>query len=128
MTPFIPNEIILYSGDVPRSTAFWEKVLGVTATETFGDDFSFFAFDGGFMLGIQNKDEISPAPQPAWGGFEICLADTDNETVNRLYTEWKEAGIELLDEPADQGFGYTFVAVDPDGHRLRVCATDPSAG
>ena len=29
-------------------------------------------------------------------------------------------------EPTELDFGYTFVAVDPDGHRLRVCATDTS--
>ncbi len=27
-------------------------------------------------------------------------------------------------EPTELAFGYTFVATDPDGHRLRVCATD----
>lgn len=29
-------------------------------------------------------------------------------------------------KPTTLDFGYTFVAIDPDGHRLRVCATDTS--
>lgn len=38
---------------------------------------------------------------------------------------------DLIEPPAEPHvggtelpFGYTFVATDPDGHRLRVCATD----
>ncbi len=36
-------------------------------------------------------------------------------------------GIPMVLEPTVLEFGYTFVATDPDGHRLRVCATDTSS-
>ena len=35
-------------------------------------------------------------------------------------------GFPIALEPTTLDFGYTFVATDPDGHRLRVCATDTS--
>ncbi|KAE9943372.1 phenazine biosynthesis protein, partial [Escherichia coli] len=34
--------------------------------------------------------------------------------------------IPMVLPPSRLEFGYTFVALDPDGHRIRLCATDTS--
>ena len=60
------------------------------------------------------------------GGSELNLSDVEHVDVDRLYAQWKALGIPMILAPTVLEFGYTFVATDPDGHRLRVCATDTS--
>ncbi|WP_338090072.1 hypothetical protein [Pectobacterium punjabense] len=54
------------------------------------------------------------------------MSDVTPDDVDTIYQEWKELGVKFALEPINLEFGYTFVAIDPDGHRLRVCATDTS--
>ncbi|WP_409308707.1 VOC family protein [Pectobacterium sp. B1J-3] len=122
---FKPNSLILYVDDVALSTDFYAKILHSAPIEQF-EEFTVFPLGEDFILGLQAKDGIDPKPQPHFGGFEICLADVTPEEVDRLYSEWKALGLTFVLEPTHLAFGYTFVALDPDGHRLRVCATDTS--
>ena len=122
---FKPDSLILYVDDVDASTKFYSAIFGSEPLETF-DGFAVFAVNDGFTIGLQTKHDIEPAPQPAFGGFEICLSNTDRETVDRMYSDWRAKGVAIVLAPTDLPFGYTFVATDPDGHRLRVCATDTS--
>jgi len=88
--------------------------------------FSVFALSDDVTLGLQAADEIEPAAEPCVGGSELSLSDVEHIDVDRLYAHWKALGIPMILEPTVLEFGYTFVATDPDGHRLRVCATDTS--
>ncbi len=36
------------------------------------------------------------------------------------YDDWARRGLVIEQEPVTMDFGRTFVALDPDGHRLRV--------
>ena len=58
------------------------------------------------------------------------LNDTGHieEEVKRLYAEWKGRGLVFALEPTTLPFGFTFVALDPDGHRIRVIAGGGEAG
>ena len=40
--------------------------------------------------------------------------------VDATHADWKERGLPILQSPTEMDFGRTFVAGDPDGHRLRV--------
>ncbi|WP_247873415.1 VOC family protein [Burkholderia sp. LS-044] len=51
------------------------------------------------------------------------MVDDDHE-VRRLYEAWKVLGVTFEQAPMTAVFGLTFVALDPDGHRLRVCTPD----
>jgi predicted enzyme related to lactoylglutathione lyase len=42
--------------------------------------------------------------------------------VNALATAWQKKGVEIVQRPTQMDFGWTFAAVDPDGHRVRVFA------
>lgn len=120
---FRPNSLILYVDDVARSTEFYRDILKSDPIEAF-QDFCVFALNDGFVVGLQAKNAIDPRPQPDVGGFELCFSDATTEDVDSLHADWKAKGVEMVLEPTMLEFGYTFVAVDPDGHRLRVCATD----
>ncbi|KZL20126.1 Glyoxalase-like domain protein [Pseudovibrio axinellae] len=120
---FKPNSVILYVDDVEKSTEFYSDVLQSGPIERF-QEFSLFSLGEDVTLGLQFAQGIDPKPEPSFGGFELSLSDVSREKVDQVFTVWKEKGISILMEPVDLDFGYTFVAVDPDGHRLRVCATD----
>ena len=125
MTAFVPNSIILYVSDVEVSTTFYREILGHGPIKTY-PGFSVFALSDDVTLGLQAADEIEPAAEPYVGGSELSLSDVEHVDVDRLYAQWKALGIPMILEPTVLEFGYTFVATDPDGHRLRVCATDTS--
>lgn len=120
---FKPNSVILYVEDVEKSTKFYTDVLQSSPIERF-QEFSLFSLGDDVTLGLQSAQGIDPKPQPSFGGFELSLSDVSREEVDQVYSLWKEKGILIVLEPTDLDFGYTFVATDPDGHRLRVCATD----
>lgn len=120
---FRPDSLILYVSDIDVSTKFYKELLNEEPIETF-EDFSVFALSDGFVLGLQSKHAIDPKPQPSFGGMELSFGGAAREEVDVFYQDWTEKGISIAMKPTTLAFGYTFVALDPDGHRLRVCATD----
>lgn len=120
---FKPNSIILYVTDVAKSTDFYSNILKSEPIEQYSE-FSVFALSDDFILGLQAKSGIDPKPQPQFGGFEVCMSDVSKQDVDDIYNQWCNLGVDIAMKPVDLDFGYTFVAIDPDGHRLRVCATD----
>ena len=122
---FKPNSVILYVDNVETSTAFYKSIFGEGPVEAF-PGFSVFSLKDGFILGLQSKHDIEPKPQPAFGGFELCLSDISIEEVDAIYRDFKARNIPMALPPSRLEFGYTFVALDPDGHRIRLCATDTS--
>ena len=126
MTAFVPNSVILYVSDVEVSTAFYREILGHGPIKTY-PGFSVFTLSDEMTLGLQAADEIDPAAEPYVGGTELSLSNVKHADVDRLHAQWKALGIPMVLEPTVLEFGYTFVATDPDGHRLRACATDTSS-
>ncbi|MCM5557285.1 VOC family protein [Pleomorphomonas sp. JP5] len=120
---FRANSLILYVDDVDRSTAFYRDILKADPVATY-QDFSVFALSDNFVVGLQSRHAIDPKPQPSVGGFELSFSNATKEDVDRLHADWTAKGVEMVLKPTTLDFGYTFVAADPDGHRLRVCATD----
>ncbi|MBC7860514.1 MAG: drug:proton antiporter, partial [Burkholderiaceae bacterium] len=50
----------------------------------------------------------------------FALADAD--AVRARHADWARRGLAIIQTPIELDFGHTFVALDPDGHRLRVFA------
>jgi catechol 2,3-dioxygenase-like lactoylglutathione lyase family enzyme len=118
-----PNFVILYVKSPTESAAFYAGLLGKPPVEA-SPTFAMFALDSGVMLGLWAAHTVQPAAT-AVGGAEIAFAVDGNDTVRALHAAWRAKGLELVQAPTDMDFGHTFVALDPDGHRLRVFA--PSA-
>lgn len=123
---FTPNSLILYVQDVDASTRFYRALLGAPPLETF-PEFALFALQDNFHLGLQARDGIYPPPQEKVGGTELCFSHATDDEVDALCRAWVARGVTIVAPPTRLAFGYTFVAQDPDGHRLRVCATDVSS-
>jgi catechol 2,3-dioxygenase-like lactoylglutathione lyase family enzyme len=115
-----PALILLYVADVPRSAAFYAELLGKPPVEN-SPTFAMLPFTEGLMLGLWGRAGVQPAAGNPGGG-EIDFGVADAAAVDATCAEWRAKGRRIAQEPCDMDFGRTFVALDPDGHRLRVLA------
>ena len=114
-----PNFIILYVGKPDASAAFYERLLGQPPVEA-SPTFAMFALQSGVMLGLWARHTVEPLATGSAGAMEVAIAVENKDAVNALHQAWKAQGLPILQEPTTMDFGFTFVATDPDGHRLRV--------
>ena len=115
-----PNFIILYVDNPTASAAFYTRLLGRSPIET-SPTFVMFALASGVMLGLWSRHTVMPAANAA-GGSELAFTVADGATVVAMHADWRERGLSIAQTPVEMDFGITFVALDPDGHRLRVFA------
>jgi predicted lactoylglutathione lyase len=116
-----PNFFILYVNDPVASAALYAKLLDRQPVEASAT-FAMFALESGVMLGLWSRHTALPAATITGGGSEVAFAVDSNETVLAMHDGWKERGLPIAQAPVDLDFGFTFVATDLDGHRLRVFA------
>lgn len=114
------NFVILYVESPARSEAFYAELLGRPAANS-SPTFAMFAMASGVMLGLWAREGVRPAANPPGGG-EVAFAVGGPATVDARYEQWRARGLPIVQPPTDMDFGRTFVALDPDGHRLRVFA------
>lgn len=115
------NFILLYVDSPAASARFYADLIGSAPLEE-SPTFAMFALPSGIMLGLWSRHTVEPAATAAAGGAEIAMTVADTAAVNALHVDWQARGLAILQAPTDLDFGRTFVALDPDGHRLRVFA------
>ena len=118
-----PNLILLYVKDPAKSAAFYKELLGREPSASF-PTYVAFALDGGLALGLWSTQRIKPQPPENGNRTELAFMVEDAAAVEGLYSDWSKRGIAIEQQPTTDVFGRTFVALDPDGHRLRVCTPD----
>lgn len=116
-----PTFLILYVDHPAASAAFYADLLGRPAVEA-SPTFALFALASGHMLGLWSRHTVRPAADASGGGAEIGFPVDARATVDALHADWRARGLPILQAPLEMDFGYTFVALDPDRHRLRVFA------
>ncbi|RWC88935.1 MAG: drug:proton antiporter [Mesorhizobium sp.] len=114
-----PNFVILYVDQPLESGAFYSALLGREPVES-SPTFVLFALDAGFKLGLWSRHTVEPAATAVGGGAEIVFALETPDAVDAIHADWAGRGLKILQAPTDMDFGRTFVALDPDNHRLRV--------
>lgn len=108
--------VLLYVKDVPKSQEFYETLLGCKSVES-APTFALFVLPNGLKFGLWKRDEVEPKVSAQSGANEVCI---EAGNVDAVYQEWKQAGVTIAQKPTTMDFGYTFVALDLDGHRVRV--------
>ena len=68
---------LLYVADPLKSADFYEKILGVPATDR-APTFSMFALANGMKLGLWLKDDVLPAATTP-GGIELSFTEADRD-------------------------------------------------
>lgn len=118
---FSANIILLYVDSPTASAAFYADLTGKPPVEA-SPTFAMFALDSGVMLGLWSRHTVEPSASvgPLGGSSEIGFRVAGADAVQALHDDWVRRGLTIAQPPTAMDFGHTFVALDPDGHRLRV--------
>jgi catechol 2,3-dioxygenase-like lactoylglutathione lyase family enzyme len=111
------NYILLAVRDPLKSADLYTQLLGREPVEK-ATTFVLYVLPTGLKVGLWLADEMEPRPNAA-GGVEVSFTEDSKDAVRASFEEWKKLGLKIVQEPTDMDFGYTFVAEDLDGHRLR---------
>lgn len=115
------NFLLLHVADDAASATFYQELLGIPVLDQ-RPGFAMLPLRDGVMLGLWGRDAVEPASSGQSGASEIAFAVADKAAVEAMHAEWQRRGVTILQAPTLMSFGTTFVASDPDGHRLRVFA------
>lgn len=118
------NFVIFYVDKPEASAAFYSALLNRQPVES-SPTFALFALDSGLMLGLWSRHTVEPAAAGRGGCTELAFTVPDADALNQRHLDWSLRGLPILQAPTNMDFGRTFVALDPDGHRLRVFAPAP---
>ena len=117
-----PSHFIIQYVSSPRASAeFYARALNCSPIES-SDTFAMLPLGEGLMLGLWARPGVMPTPEGGPGSGELAWVQPDAAAVDALYARWAEWGVRMAQSPQTMDFGYTFVGLDPDGHRLRVFA------
>ena len=116
-----PNYVLLYVDNPAVSVAFYADLLGLQPVES-STTFALFVLASGLKLGLWSRQTVEPKALASGGGSELAFSVGDRSVVNDMYADWSARGVAIAQRPVAMDFGYTFVAFDRDGHRLRVFA------
>jgi catechol 2,3-dioxygenase-like lactoylglutathione lyase family enzyme len=116
---FNPDFILLYVDSPAASATFYQRILGYAPIE-LSATFALFKLASGLKLGLWSKHTVEPATGTTGGGGELAFMLQGREAVQAQYEVWSKLGLVIAQEPTAMEFGYTFVALDPDSHRLRI--------
>jgi len=111
--------VLLYVENPPASASFYADLLGRPIIDS-SPTFAMLPLSDGVMLGLWLRKAVEPAATAQAGAGEVAFTVDDIAAVTATFADWKSRGLPILQEPVQMDFGHTFVAADPDGHRLRV--------
>ena len=120
-----PTAIVLYVDNLVLSSQFYQDLLGIKPEEA-SPTFHSFTLSNGMGLGLKAKHAVEPPADNKNGGGELAFTLDNNKKVDALFAEWQEKDINMAHPPTIVPYGYTFVALDPDGNRLRVVSLGKS--
>jgi len=114
-----PNSLLLYVDDTSRSAAFYHELFSAPIVEQ-SPNFAMLALSSGVMLGLWARHDVKPTPVSAPGGFELAVTTTSDAATEAALAQAQTLGAPIVQQPVRLDFGYTFVALSPDGHLIRV--------
>jgi catechol 2,3-dioxygenase-like lactoylglutathione lyase family enzyme len=116
--------ILLFVRDITVSTQFYKRLLECDPL-ALSPTFVRFPLSPGAQLELWQSDKVDPPSDITGGGMELGIAVADADAVARVFDDWEGKGVTFAQRLTTMGFGRTFVALDPDGHRLRVAVLGP---
>ncbi len=113
--------LLLHVADHAASATLYHDILGIPIVE-LKPDIALLPLRDGVMLGLWSKETVEPPSTGQSGASEIAFSVADATTVESIHADWVRRGLRIAQVLTPMSFGTTFVALDPDGHRLRVFA------
>ena len=115
------NFLLLHVESHAASATFYNELLEIPIIEQ-KPGFAMLPLRDGVMLGLWSRETVEPESSGQTGASEIAFAVADAAAVEATHADWQRRGLTIIQAPTRMSFGTTFVALDPDGHRLRVFA------
>lgn len=115
-----PNFLLLYVEDSQASATFYEHLFGIAPAAVF-PTYAAFEFDTGLTFGLWSTKARDFRSGGSGHRSELAFLVPDDAEVRALHDRWQAAGVPMEQPPHQAVFGLTFVATDPNGHRIRVC-------
>ncbi|MBS0635547.1 MAG: VOC family protein [Verrucomicrobia bacterium] len=108
--------VLLFVESPQESCEFYKKLLQREPLEA-SPTFCLFQFDNGIQLGCWSRHTAEPKVVATPSTAEICFSADE---IDKAFEVMKKENIPMLQDITDMDFGRTFVARDPDGHRIRI--------
>ena len=119
-----PNWVDLQTTDVDAAKAFYTALFGLKPALA-SPFYAMYKLDNGFEFAVYDRSKLQPAAGAMSSSVELGFTVPGVKELNELCGQWRADGIGIIMEPTKMYFGGThFMALDPDGHRLRVATPD----
>lgn len=115
--------VLLYVDNPAASASFYADLLAAPIIEQ-SPTFAMLPLRDGVMLGLWSRHTVEPKSTGNAGASEVAFTVADAGAVEATHADWRGRGLAMAQPPTRLDFGTTFVALDPDGHRLRVFAPE----
>lgn len=119
----IPNLLLFYVKNPLESALFYEKIFSRKPVASF-PTYVAFSFENGLTFSLWSIEATNFVSGGTGHRCELSFMVENEETVRVLRQRWGESGVLIEQDLHEAVFGLTFVALDPDGHRIRVCMPD----
>lgn len=113
-----PDYVLLYVDDALASARFYEHLLGKKPVEA-APTFALFVLPTGLKLGLWTRQTVEPKATAASGSAELAFSLPSAQALRDTHDALRRGQLPIPQEPTEMDFGTSFVALDPDGHRLR---------
>lgn len=118
-----PNLLLFYVQNPLESAQFYEQIFEITPVASF-PSYVAFIFKNGFSFSLWSTEAKNFVSGGNGHRAELSFMVADEESVRNLREKWSKLNITIEQDLNEAVFGLTFVALDPDGHRIRVCMPD----
>lgn len=118
-----PNLLLFYVKNPLESAVFYENIFSRKPLASF-PTYVAFSFENGLMFSLWSMQAEDFASGGSGHRSELAFMVDDEDMVRELRSRWGELGVTIEQDLQEAVFGLTFVALDPDGHRIRVCMPD----
>ncbi len=123
MLMLTPNLILFYVKDPLKSAVFYENLFEQKPIAAFST-YVAFNFPNGLTFSLWSTSATNFVSEGFGHRSELAFMVSDEAEVRRLRESWGKLGVSIEQDLHEAVFGLTFVALDPDGHRIRVCLPD----
>lgn len=118
-----PNLLLFYVENPQQSAFFYEKIFKLKPIASY-PTYVAFTFENGLTFSLWSKRAENFTTAGIGHRCELSFMAKDEQSVRDLRQQWGVLGVTIEQELHEAVFGLTFVALDPDGHRIRVCIPD----
>src|SRR3989338_5315989 len=113
----IPNLLLFYVENPQDSALFYEKIFARKPLASH-PTYVAFSFENGFTFSLWSTKAKNFVSGGTGHRSELSFMVEDEETVRELRRQWGEFRVAIEQDLHEAVFGLTFVAFDPDGHRI----------